>query len=408
MNNYSVLIDNINNFFDEERDQRILGHITKVCGAENFRPHLEHLKKNLANLVDEIESFSQIVVVGGTNGKGETSHCLRQLLGENNSHVMMWTSPHVLSIRERFVKANSVISYEELESIIRIVEDQYLDLDLSFYEFLFVCFLQWVKINRPEYIILEVGLGGRFDGVNIFSDPLALITSISRDHTRILGSKLKDILFEKYGIIRNHSKLITAVNQNFLRELLKSWCTRDEVELIEVSGTSYVERNRKMAAIAFYQLTGVKRQIDTVNWQCTKGRFESIKHDDREFIFVGAHNIDGHRKLLELLNFSRQNTCIGNDTLGLMMLSFSIGREDQVEEILSLYNSYPCLFDEVLVTSFSNDRAMERETIEKLNSLFEFESNWNNLFDDKYKNKKIYISGSYYFIAAFQLFLLSK
>ncbi|EQC44181.1 hypothetical protein [Bacteriovorax sp. Seq25_V] len=408
MNTNFVLLNNINAGFDQVRDTEFLNHVTKLCGQENFRPKLDHIKERLTKDVAEIESFAKVVVIGGTNGKGETSHCLRQLLTEDGFSVLMWTSPHVLSIRERFVINDSVASYDELSQVASISEKRFADEGLSFYEFLFVSFIELVRIKRPDYVILEVGLGGRFDAVNIFTEPLTLLTSISRDHTKILGHKLKDILFEKYGITRNGTKLISGIDQSFLKDTLTSWCARDQIELIQITGDSYIERNRKMALEAFSILTGKTRALLSVSWQCTKGRFETIRVAERDFIFVGAHNIDGHRKLLELLNFSRQNNCSTNVSDTVMLLSFSTGREDQVEDILSLYKSYPCLFESVFVTSFSGDRSMEKEIIEKLNSLFDFESNWNNFFDDKYKNKTIYISGSYYFIAAFQLFILSR
>lgn len=401
-------IEDIDSHFSFSKEDEIMNFIQTLCGIENYRPNLNFIKSFLGQKIEEIEAQSKIVVVGGTNGKGETAHCLRQLCYESGVDTCMWTSPHVLSIRERFIHNQSPITYEDLSRISKIVNDELKNERLSYYEFLLCVFLYWSLELKVQVIILEVGLGGRFDGVNLFKNPLTIITSISRDHTKILGNTLKEILFEKYGITRVGGELITGVDQDYLVNLLKEWTKRDGISLTQIKAETYRDYNQKMAACAFEKLGYKLSQLPTI-WEQTKGRFESMTYGDTEFVFVGAHNIDGHRKMLELLNKKGQNIC-NNDTIdyGQCVLSFSKGREDQVLDILNLYKMYPCIFKNIILTSFQDQKAMDDNEIKSFaNEVggFSFTKDWTNLFNGTYK--KIFITGSYYFIGAFQRHLLS-
>lgn len=398
----------INNDFCNTTEAVLMSQIESLCGLENYRPNLEFIKNFLGDKIQQIQNQSKIVVIGGTNGKGETTHCLRQLCYEDEKNVAMWTSPHVLSIRERFIHNDSPISYSKLTELVARVSQDLGQTRLSYYEFLLCVFLYWAQELNVEIILLEVGLGGRFDGVNLFNNPLTVITSISRDHTKILGNNLKDILNEKYGITRNGGELISGIDQDYLKDLLKQWCHRDNITLDFVESLNYRESNQKMAALAFEKLWNKDAKIP-ITWEVTKGRFEVIVHGGVEFCFVGAHNIDGHRKLLELLNKKGQNTCDGkNLDYGQCVLSFSTGREDQALDIINLYKQYPCVFKKIILTYFKDQRAMDKNFIKSLQTedgRIEFIEEWNKIFNGSYK--KVFITGSYYFIGALQRHLFS-
>lgn len=404
-----------------DSEAKFLEHLTSLCGKENFRPKLDHIRDYL--LVDrrEIEAKSKIIIVGGTNGKGETCHSLNYLFNRASRSNCMWTSPHVLSITERFKLNDHNISIDELWELLKEFEKDIIELGLSFYEALFVLFIKYVRSVDVEFVILEVGLGGRFDATNIFTRPIAAITSIGLDHTQILGSTLKEILFEKYGISRISGKLFENIDQQFLKDILGQWCKRDFVDLVSVSVPQtnlYFERNREMAKALFKQATGEAIEDEAnIVWPISIGRGDVIKYGGVEFKFIGAHNHIGHKELLKSLNSAQD---IGTYDV---LMSFSQGREDQVKSILKLYRSYPCIVKSVNVLCFNHDRALSKNTLEQtigsstkvyeihdfldtilgINDNIESDENNKNKTDS---NKKLVV-GSYYFIAAVQQYLLS-
>lgn len=383
--------------------------LISLTGIEGFRPRLEHIKAFLADSIERIESHgTKVVVIGGTNGKGGTTHALKYLLetyapsagAEKTQKISCWTSPHVLTILERLTINSAPMSYDRLDMLLDEYENFIKEEGLSFYEALFYLFIKEVSRELPDYLLLEVGLGGRFDAVNIFSKPLCALTSISLDHTEILGETLKEILFEKYGITRSSGELISAVEQKHLQQILATWCERDEIELTQLElsqALSYEQRNRELAKRLFVTLC--HREVDdNPHWPQTKGRREKVTFRERDFIFIGAHNLDGHRKMLKML---KEEAVVSNDDL--LVVSFSSGREKQIESILSLYSKYPCLFSQRWLSSFQGPRAISKDDLKKYeNDDFSYLDDWNYLLDDKYKNKKIIITGSYFFISEVQ------
>ena len=107
----------------------------------------------------------------------------------------MWMSPHVNHFKERYSYNGNNPDENEILAIFE--KHRSISNKMSFYEYAFYCFMQWaLSHSRLDIIILEVGLGGRFDAVNLFDADLAAVVSISRDHQEILGDKLEDIQYE--------------------------------------------------------------------------------------------------------------------------------------------------------------------------------------------------------------------
>ncbi len=417
----SKMVDNMENnnnshsLYDDQKERFLLDRIEKLCGKESFRPKLDHMKTLLSEDIRAIEKRSQVVVVAGTNGKGGTCHHLKNILSHQNVSYGLWTSPHVLTLCERFNLSGAPISYEQLIELIEENSVVARESELSFYEFLFFIFTKWVSKNIPDVLILEVGLGGRFDAVNIFTEPLTAIVSISRDHTEILGKDLKSILFEKYGVVRKGGTLISGIEQNFLKETLSHWIARDEVNFVKVQRHeySYEITNQRIALELFSRLNIERDSFDLAQDYTHKimpnesrGRREKMTINARELIFIGAHNFDGHRKMLAEL-YGLENSS------HVFILGFSTGREDQLENIIDLYSKYPCLVDEIILSDYSHPRAIAKEVLlsfkdrEEVLIADDINLNWEFILtDESYKNKKIIISGSYFFIGEWQKYIL--
>ncbi|EPZ50842.1 Mur ligase central domain protein [Bacteriovorax sp. BAL6_X] len=420
-------MNNIDTFHCQKLESTFLTRLTQLCGKESFRPKLDHIRDYLVHDRRVIESRSKVIIVGGTNGKGETCHSLSYLYKRAGFTSCLWTSPHVLSITERFKINEKNISIEELTELLNEHEEVIKDLKLSFYEALFVLFIKFSLKHETDFVILEVGLGGRFDATNIFTRPVAAITSIGLDHTEILGSTLKEILFEKYGITRMGGKLLENVEQTFLKDILSQWCGRDDIALTSVTQQkqlAYFEKNRQMAIALYQESTGRKLDeegISKIEWPVTPGRWDRLSIEGRDFVFVGAHNQLGHKELLKSIS-----DCQGQELYD-VLISFSSGREAQIKSTLKLYETYPCVIKSINVLSYEHERALSKETLQQnlktgtkvyeLHNFLDTILSTNEEIDAKKQSNieslrsgsnKILVVGSYYFIACMQKYLRSK
>ena len=143
-----------------------------------------------------------VIIVGGTNGKGSTCAMLEAILSEAGYRVGLYTSPHLIDFNER-ARINGVPASDValIEAFAR-VEQARGDISLSYFEFTMLACVQLFVDARLDAVILEVGLGGRLDAVNIFDADVAVVTSVDIDHVEYLGSTREAIGFEKAGIFR--------------------------------------------------------------------------------------------------------------------------------------------------------------------------------------------------------------
>lgn len=169
---------------------------------------LEHTKTFLKRLGNPAAD-RKIVHVAGTNGKGSVCAYLQAILMAEGKRTGFFTSPHLVSVNERIRVDNIQIDNETFlkvfRKVLKIVRQMVEDgiEHPSYFEFLFGMGMTAFAETDVEYIILETGLGGRLDATNAIDNPaLAIITSISLDHTAILGDTIEKIAGEKAGIIK--------------------------------------------------------------------------------------------------------------------------------------------------------------------------------------------------------------
>jgi len=143
-----------------------------------------------------------VITVAGTNGKGSTVTLLEAILRAAGYTTASYTSPHMHRYNERIRINNQCVSDAELCHAFEFMEAQRGSTSLSFFEFSTLAALHCFKSKRPDVLLLETGLGGRLDAVNIIDADLAIITSIGIDHTEWLGTTRESIGREKAGITR--------------------------------------------------------------------------------------------------------------------------------------------------------------------------------------------------------------
>ncbi len=143
-----------------------------------------------------------VIVVGGTNGKGSTCAMLESILSSAGYKVGCYTSPHLLHYNERVRIARQMVGDEALCASFEKVEMARGDTQLTYFEFGTLAAMQVFIGQEVDVAILEVGLGGRLDAVNVFDGDCAVVTSVDIDHTEYLGDTIEKIGFEKAGIYR--------------------------------------------------------------------------------------------------------------------------------------------------------------------------------------------------------------
>ncbi len=202
-----------------------------------IKPGLERIEALCAALGNPQDKL-KFIHVAGTNGKGSTSTIISNILIKSGYDVGLYTSPYVVDFRERIMYNGSMIEEDELAFCVEKVKqaaDSLKGAEITEFEFLTAVAFVYYELKKCDYVVLEVGLGGRFDATNVIKAPLvSVIASISLDHTAILGDTVEQIAFEKCGIIKEGSTVVTYMHQN--RDALKiiaEICKLKNVELVQ-------------------------------------------------------------------------------------------------------------------------------------------------------------------------------
>lgn len=170
-------------------------------GASAYKPGLE-TSRALDNYLGNPHRAYQTLHVGGTNGKGSTSHLLAAILQLSGYKVGLYTSPHLVDFRERIRVNGEKIPQSYVVDFVERYRRQFEPLKPSFFELTSTMAFAYFRDMHVDYAIIEVGLGGRLDSTNIITPVLSVITNISKDHTQFLGNTLEKIAGEKAGIIK--------------------------------------------------------------------------------------------------------------------------------------------------------------------------------------------------------------
>jgi len=211
--------------------QQLLERLTR----RGITPGLERIRGLLARL-DHPERAFRIVLVGGTNGKGSTARALARILQVAGERVGLFTSPHLLDVRERIEVDGVAIERTSFDAGLARIEPLLEAVDASYFEALTALALLHFAELGVTTAVLEVGLGGRFDAVNATDPVLSIVTNVTLDHTDWLGPTLAHVAREKAGILRPGRPALTAATGEGARFLAAAARARG-VRLQRVSAT---------------------------------------------------------------------------------------------------------------------------------------------------------------------------
>ncbi len=190
-------------------------------GKGAIKPGLQNTIKFCQKLENPHEKF-KAVHVGGTNGKGSTSHMLAAILQEAGYKTGLYTSPHLRDFRERIRINGEMITEMEVIQFVEAHQHYIEELEPSFFEVTVALAFEYFSANQVDIAIIEVGLGGRLDSTNVIHPELSVISNIGYDHMNILGNSLNEIAAEKAGIIKHKVPVVISQRQNEVEDLFIS------------------------------------------------------------------------------------------------------------------------------------------------------------------------------------------
>lgn len=231
-------------------------------GTSAFNGKLNNIKK-LASYLNHPEKKFRSIHVAGTNGKGSSSHMLASILQEAGYTVGLYTSPHLKDYRERIKINGTVISKSFVLDFI-LKNKPFLEQHrLSFFEMSVGLAFDYFADQKVDIAIIEVGLGGRLDSTNIITPEVSLITNIGFDHVDILGKTIKEIAFEKAGIIKENVPVVISETQKELVDTFISLADKKKAKI--VFADSSIKSDFETSLLGKYQAKNIKGVVAVVS-----------------------------------------------------------------------------------------------------------------------------------------------
>lgn len=196
---------------------------------------IKTLLKHLGNPQDKLN----IIHVAGTNGKGSTAAITASILIKAGYKVGLYTSPHLVRFNERIRIDGKEIPDKNIAELVERIRDS--DQNYTFFEFTTAMAFLYFAEEKVDFAVMEVGLGGRLDATNVGRSLVSIITNIAKDHEAVLGNRIKDIAFEKGGIIKRGGILISAETKQAALGILRNECRKKRAVLYRLNKDFFIE-----------------------------------------------------------------------------------------------------------------------------------------------------------------------
>lgn len=370
-------IDNINSF-----------------GVKLGLERMKILMSKLGNPQDRLK----IIHIAGTNGKGSASAMIMNILKSQGYNVGMYTSPHLQKYNERYNINGKNISDSDFSNILEIVKNKCEEMvncgqeQPTIFEVLTAMAFVYFEKSNLDYVIIEVGLGGRFDATNIIKMPIvSIIMSISFDHMNYLGNTILSIANEKSGIIKKNCPVVLYSQGLEVYNIINNVCKKNNSKLyyakenkinilsenlketiFSVKNEYFCYGNIKIKLIGDYQIrnaitvllacralkdegvllceNNILQGLKNTKWN---GRMEILKKEPL-FIVDGAHNLDGINML----------SCSVKKYFSDKYITLIIGVLSD-KEYQKMSNIIIPLVNNIIITEPENDRKLDVDNFEK-------------------------------------------
>ena len=355
-------------YIDEISPKKInldLGHILKANKHLGIKPNFP------------------IILVAGTNGKGSTCAFLESIFTQAKYKVGCYTSPHLFEFNER-IKINQIpCSDQDISKAINFIDKNKKKELLTYFEVTTLAAVNIFCENKIDLAILEVGLGGRLDAVNIFEPDISIITSIALDHQDYLGTSIEEIALEKSGILRSnkHSIINSRTGVDTITEYGKKINTNLSLVGVDYSvfedkgGLTYQSKDLSLSELPYPNLAGEKQienlgaalraiELMSKSFNVTKdnvgsgiintnlkGRMEIFSLNPLILLDV-AHNEESAIALYDFASKKKNN--------GKVLAVFSILADKSIESVISPFIN---LVDEWYISTIDHPRALPAKEI---------------------------------------------
>jgi dihydrofolate synthase/folylpolyglutamate synthase len=344
--------------------------------------------KSFLNQTDIPYEKLKMFHIAGSNGKGSTSAFMASILMEYKYKVGLYTSPHFVRFNERIKINGEEIPGKYIASFVDKYDKLIDQHKLTFFEVTTAMAFEYFVSNNVDYAVIETGLGGRLDATNVIKPLASVITSISLEHTNILGTSIEEITAEKAGIIKKGVPVFIGKLPSKAVEVIEKKCSESASELFKIVDYinekknsfelytdelelddwttplrgDYQKYNAALASLVISKILDeddsniIERGIkDVVKNTGISGRYEFYnKHPD--IIFDSAHNPEGISNFLDefkkdIKKYSKK------------VLLFGAMRDKAVEHMLSMLKES---FDEIHITPINYERAASIDELKQI------------------------------------------
>lgn len=370
-----------------------------------------------------------IILVAGTNGKGSSCKFLESILCSSGFNVGCYTSPHIFNFNERISINKKLLSDELIVDSIKFIDDSRGNISLTYFEITTLAAMNLMIKGKVDIAILEVGLGGRHDAVNVFDPEISLITSVSLDHQDYLGDTVEEIGYEKAGIFRKNKNAIINIanppnsvlayamdinaNISTIGTNYKINCNHKDFDYIGVKKNIVkLPYPKALGSHQIRNVAGVLRCIELLRAQFDikneaivdgllgfnlKGRIEIISQ--KPFVVADvAHNPEAALSLCNFISKSKNK--------GKVYAVFSVLEDKSIEGIIAPFVE---LVDEWHISKIKSPRA--RPTFEILNTIKSYKDDaliytsdnlkkaYMNAYEKSSLDDNIVVFGSFYTVS---------
>ncbi|MDO5409881.1 MAG: folylpolyglutamate synthase/dihydrofolate synthase family protein [Lachnospiraceae bacterium] len=384
----------------------------------------------------------KIIHVAGTNGKGSVCAFVSSMLSSQGKKVGTFTSPHLIKMNERIKINNVPVSDDEfLRSYLHVKECCKELGEMNYFEYLFAMGMDIFSKADLDYVVLEVGLGGRMDGTNAIKAPVCCaITSISMDHVEILGNTISEIAAAKAGIIKPGAKVVYDNTRAEASEVIRkeaalygndaagvdaSWYERAGMDkgnlMIDVKKGAFAGSRLYIPFIAEYQainallavsvmealgMMETAEQIEEARGGLMMTRWPGRMQQVLPGVYIdGAHNEDGIGKFVQAV---QAVPCSGRK-----LLLFSAVKEKDVD-LMARHIGREADFAEIMITEIENSRQLGCEILaDRLKHYYEgpveicpgIRKAFDKAMSEKKEEDILFIAGSLYLAGSIMEFL---
>ena len=364
-------------------------HLNKLYSLHTFGVKLGlNNMRHILTLLGQPQNKLKAIHIAGSNGKGSTAAFIASILQEMKYKVGLYTSPHFSRFNERIKINGKEIPDEKIARFMEVYERNIDMFKLTFFEATTAMAFKYFYDEKVDYAIIETGLGGRLDATNLIKPLSAVITSISLEHTDILGDTIEKIAEEKAGIIKEGCNVFIGKLPDEAEDVIERKCNQLKCELYKLTDYiterkdslelyteeleldewimplkgNYQKYNAALASLVVSKTldndnfrvveNGIKNVIDNTGLQ---GRYEYF-NTKPDIIFDSAHNLEGISKFLSEFNKSKSK-------YSSTVLLFGVMKDKAVKEMMTLLNNS---FDEINLTEIDYERACKISELDEI------------------------------------------